>query len=195
MIDRVVSTWFERAGKPVRSGGRGRRSALPGLLRAVMCHVLAVWAVLAFAHGATAATLPEPVRGAGEEPLAPICDAIGASAGVRAEVPEVDHGRFEALPCEGGITFADWPLSGHDNGREAASVRAGASHVPLKPPLDHGRPDGAWAFGFSFPERQAPSIIAAPLTFGLGSSPGHRSAVFRPPLLCGFRARGALRAA
>jgi len=180
MIDRVVSSWLRRAGKPRRSRALARGEAR--LRRLLLCHLLPFWALLAFARGASAADLPQPVAGAGEAPLAPMCDAMGASAGVPAEVPEVDRGRLEELPCEALISFVGWHLGTHEAGPGMATWRDHDPSQPVQVQLDRSRPDAAVGWALAFPERGEPLWLPSPLRTGLDSSPGHRLAIYRPPV-------------
>jgi hypothetical protein len=176
----VVSSWLRRVGKPRRARASTRGEAR--LLRLLLCHLLPLWVLLAFARGASAADMPEPVSGAGASPLAPICDAMGASAGVPAEVPEVDRGRLEELPCEALISFVGWHLGTHEAGPGLATWRDHDPSQPVQLQLDRSRPDAAVAWTLAFPERGVPLWIPPSLEDGIGSSPGHRLAIYRPPV-------------
>ena len=62
------------------------------LARLLLCHLLPLSLLLAVSAG-TAAALPADVE-------APMCDPMGASVAARPDIPEVDGGRLEILPCE-----------------------------------------------------------------------------------------------
>lgn len=123
---------------------------------------------------------PGPSIGA-EEP-APMCDPDGASVVAREDIPEVDHGHFEALPCEAQLLMAGWRLDAPEFGCRAASFDDRGPVPPSPPPMPHSRYEAARELAAPFPERGEPSL--APLDDGDGLAPsrGHERLPFRPPV-------------
>jgi hypothetical protein len=163
--------------------GRCRASS-GGLLRAwrlIACLVLSfcLLCLLSDEAAAALAPLPPPVAGAGELDEAPLCDQTAASVGVRAEVAEVDGGRFETLPCDGLVSLLE-AFEGHGTVTGVLSVhRAGKQPAELE--RDRGRPDATCASVLVYPARGEAWPIAPDRDVGLTASSGHRQGVYRPP--------------
>jgi hypothetical protein len=181
MLFGVMSSWLRCSGEPGRAALRGRGHRLVRLLIVSLLPVCLLCGLSGVAAAADLAPLPAPVAGAGETPEAPMCDPTGASVGVRAEVPEVDRGQFEEAPCEDTGSFMRWALGGEQRGPFASS--RGVPSQPLRLDLDRGHSDAILSLVLCFPRREQPDLAAAPCDVGLGSSRGHRLAVYRPPLI------------
>lgn len=150
------------------------------LLRLLVCHLLPVWCLLAVGAAPAAAAVPAPSPPVSAE-AAPMCDPMGASVPALPEVPEVDRGHFEELPCEALLLMTGWRLDASELGSKAAL------HDPEPQPpqsLHHytSRYDGACDFSVAFPSRAEPSVVGAPLRRGLSARQGHELGVYRPPL-------------
>jgi hypothetical protein len=181
----VMSSWLRCSGEPGRVAlrQRGLRLSRPfWRLIAVLLPLFLLCALPGVAGAADLAPLPAPVAGAGETPEAPMCDPTGASVGVRAEVAEVDRGRFEEAPCEDSGSFMRWALGGEQHDGRAVSSR-GVPSQPLRLDLDRGHADAIFSVVLALPRREQPDLAASPFDVGLGPSRGHRLAVFRPPLI------------
>jgi hypothetical protein len=123
-------------------------------------------------------TLP----GAGTLP-APMCDPDAASVAAQDEIPEIDRGRFESLPCEAQLLLSRWQPDVPEVGRRA--VRCG--DVDPSAPAQHAdtarpHPEGAGQAGDPFPARLEPSLTVFGARAGLRASCGVEPVPFRPPL-------------
>ncbi len=160
---------------PARVASRGA-----WMLRLLVCHLLPLCCLLAFAAG-TAAALP---LGADLQVDAPMCDPAGASVAAAVDIPEVDRGHFEALPCEAQLWIIGWRLDasrGHvgDNG---ARLSDKAPPLPRELQPSRGRYDGTCEPLLAFPVRSEPLVVPPPPFEGLASRRGHASVVYRPPV-------------
>ena len=159
--------------------GAPRGAALRVLLRVLFVQLMpAAWLLFS---ASTASALP--VDSAAGEP-APMCDPDGASVAAQDEIPEIDHGRFEALPCEAQLLLSGWKLDAPELGRKAA--RCGGAEQPV--PADHAdaprpRSEGACQPGVPFPARSEPMRVEYGGLPGLGASRGHARVPFRPPVV------------
>jgi hypothetical protein len=150
------------------------------LLRFVICYLLPAWCcIVGAAPAASAATSAE----APDEP-APMCDPDGASVAAPEDIPEVDRGRFEALPCEAQLLLSGWRLDMPEVGRKAASCRdaepASPVHHTTAPPQ---RFEGARALTILFPTRPEPQSASFGVADEIAPSRGHERGLFRPPVV------------
>jgi len=118
----------------------------------------------------------------GSQP-APMCDPDAASVVAQDEIPEIDRGRFESLPCEAQLLLSGWQPDVPEIGRRA--VRCG--DVEPAAPAQHAdaarpRPEGASQAGVPFPARFEPCLVAFGAGTGLGASRGFEPVPFRPPV-------------
>jgi hypothetical protein len=152
--------------------------------------------LLAVAPGFCAAVTPEVVtREAQEEAAkapadqapaskaAPMCATDATSISAPVEIPEVDGGHFEPLPCDGQAVLSllrSWPREGSI---QLTTARESPPRVPLQSPALNDGNDGIGALSMplDWPERPAPSTLAAYWSGGLARQPGHRSRIDRPP--------------
>lgn len=111
-----------------------------------------------------------------------MCDPSAASVVARDEIPEVDRGHFEALPCEAQLLIAGWRPDAPELGRRAVSVehRESPSPSPDSPPRP--RYEAARELSLSFPERAEPTMAAFVAHKGVAPSRGHARGLFRPPV-------------
>ena len=110
-----------------------------------------------------------------------MCDPMGASVVALPDIPEVDGGRLEELPCEALLLMAGWRLDAPELGNKAAVH----DPEPQQPQSFHhyrARYDGACDFSVAFPSRLEPLALSAPLRRGLGARRGHELGVYRPPV-------------
>jgi hypothetical protein len=147
-------------------------------LRALFCVLLPLGCLLA--AGTAAAAVVSDTTDPSDQ-AAPMCDPSGASVAARPEIPEVDRGRLQELPCEAQLWMAEWQLDAPDfEGLKAAFDHSSPNH-PLHFQLPRSRYEGACDFSVAFPERAEPVIAALPAGIGLLPSRGYRRLVFRPP--------------
>ena len=109
--------------------------------------------------------------------------ADAASVAAQDEIPEVDRGRFESLPCEAQLLLSGWQPDVPEVGRRAARCGdveqpAPAGHVDAARP----RSEGVGQAGVPFPERSMPSLAEFGARVGLAASCGFEPVPFRPPL-------------
>ena len=111
-----------------------------------------------------------------------MCDPHGASVAAPTEVPEVDRGKLEELPCDALIGWVGIKIDFGDS----VSAAAARGSVPAPAPdihLDRERPEGVLPIpSLSLPERAAPRRLQEPAVVGLPPRDGHRDLVYRPPL-------------
>lgn len=169
---------------------KGRRSAgTPGiaarrlswLVRCLVCHLLPAWCLVVLGAGSASALAPDRAPPRSEEP-APMCDPDGASVVAAEDIPEVDRGHFEALPCEAQLLLAGWRLDAPEPGSKAVSLRDGAPASPLQhaqPPRP--RAEGARTEAAVFPSRSEPEVGDFSASVALAPSAGHTRGLFRPP--------------
>ena len=168
----------------VEAASRLTRRGAPGwLVRLLVCHLLPVWCLLALGAAPASAASAAPPPSALQAPAdaAPMCDPMGASVAALPEIPEVDGGRLEELPCEALLLMTGWRLDAPELGSKAALHDS----EPHQPPSFHhyrARYDGACDFSVGFPARGEPLVVDAPLRRGLGARPGHELGVYRPPV-------------
>lgn len=115
---------------------------------------------------------------------APMCALDGTSIAAPVEIPEVDRGHFESLPCDAQALLAlpGWQLREGD--RQWVDARESSHRAPpLSPSMNDG--DGALSVPLYWPERALPSTLASQWCGGLAWQPGHRTRIDRPPSLPG----------
>jgi hypothetical protein len=159
---------------------RERRGSrwLASWVRLLLCHVLAVgWLLLLGAGSASARSV------SGTDVPAPMCDPEGASVDAGEDIPEVDHGRFEALPCEAQLLLAGWRLDAPELGSRAVSCNGTDGSAPSTPAPPPVRYEGACELGAAFPERAEPMPAAFSEREGLAPRRGHARTLFRPPVV------------
>jgi hypothetical protein len=130
----------------------------------------------------TAAAAELPAGNVPDSAEAPMCDPMGASIAARPDIPEVDGGRLENLPCEALLLMTGWRL---DSPELAGRVAVLGDTEPVHPhqvELAPSRYDGACDFHVAFPSRVEPALTAAAHGEGLAPSHGHRLQVYRPPV-------------
>jgi hypothetical protein len=148
------------------------------LLRLLIGYLLPAWCCIA---GAAATAEAATGTDAADEP-APMCDPDGASVVAPENIPEVDRGRFEALPCEAQLLLSGWRLDVPELGRKAASCRDGEAA-----PVHHASPppqrfEGARTLAVLFPVRSEPQSAFWGAGEALAPSRGHERGLFRPPV-------------
>ena len=149
-------------------------------IRVAFCRVAPVACCVLLAGGRAWAAAPD----APEEP-APMCDPDGASVAAPDDIPEVDRGHFEALPCEAQLLFSSLRFDATDSGRKFVS-----SSDTAPAPVPHAAPslaacEGARVFSTSFPTRAEPAAALFGARAGLAASRGFSRGLFRPPVARG----------
>lgn len=112
-----------------------------------------------------------------------MCDPRGASVLAAVEIPEVDRGRVEELPCDALIWMLDAGQEGWDFDGPVALRGA-----PVEPPhlhLDQPRPEAVIALYVTLPQAPEPSQLAFVPSVGLPPCQGYRALVYRPPVTQG----------
>jgi hypothetical protein len=151
-------------------------------LRLLLCQVLPVWCVMVLGAGSASAMVG---AGPADEP-APMCDPDGASVAAGEDIPEMDRGRFEALPCEAQLLLAGWRPDARELGCKALSSSDSDPAAPLHSAQSpRGRCEATCVVSVIIPRRAEP--MAAVFSVGEGLSPrrGHARTPFRPPLTRG----------
>lgn len=172
------------SGQHVDSTARLTRRGSPGrFLQLLVCCLLPVWCLLLVGAAPAAAAVAAPSASGLGAPAeaAPMCDPMGASVVALPEIPEVDGGRLEELPCEALLLMTGWRLDAPELGRKAVLH----DPEPQPPQSFHhyeSRYDGACDFSVAFPSRVEPLLSGAPLRQGLRARRGHELGVYRPPL-------------
>lgn len=135
---------------------------------------------------ARSAAALEPAGAGGRAPSdepAPMCAPDGASVVAADDIPEVDRGHFEVLPCEAQLLLAGFRPDAPEPGSKSVSLHGGeppqpAQHAaPVRP-----RNEGARALVPLFPARAEPHVGEFSTFEGLSARAGHARSVFRPPL-------------
>jgi hypothetical protein len=130
-----------------------------------------------------AAVNAEPAAPEPSALFAPMCDASAASIAAAIEIPELDRGRFEPLPCDG----QRWLELLRSQAREGGIRLIAGEDVPRRSPQPPSLPlaghdsIGAVAMQLDWPERTASSTLEASSYRGLARRPGHPARVYRPP--------------
>jgi hypothetical protein len=157
--------------------GSRRPSPWQGPLRAlrwVLLQLLPAWLCVGLCLASSAA--------AASDDAAPMCDPHGASVAAPTEVPEVDRGKLEELPCDELIRWVGVTIDFGDS--HAPAVAHG--NVPRPAPdlhLDREHLEGVLPIVIlALPERAAPQSLQEPTVAGLPPREGHRNLVYRPPL-------------
>jgi hypothetical protein len=144
------------------------------VLRWVLLQLLPAWLCVVSSLASNAA--------AASDDDAPMCDPHGASVAAPKEVPEVDRGKLEELPCDALIRWVGVSIDLGDSDMPAVS----RGSVPAPAPdvhLDRVRPEGVLPIVIlSLPERAVPQRLQEPAAAGLPPREGHRNLVYRPPL-------------
>jgi hypothetical protein len=151
---------------------------IAALARLLLCRLLPVWCVLTLGAGSASA-----MSTSGDAVPAPMCDPDGASVAAGDDIPEIDRGRFEALPCEAQLLLAGWRTDAPELGCKAAACHDGDSSLPshsAQPP--RFRYEGAAELGVPFPEHAEPVLASFADREGLAPSRGHARGLFRPPV-------------
>lgn len=111
---------------------------------------------------------------------APMCDVTGASVEGRVEIPEIDQGRLDVLPCEVVVALFGWKLA--DLQLEEAALSS-AERQPVPPSTaPHERSIAVLAVSPSALLRDEPGCLSELRQVGLDDSRGHRARLYRPPL-------------
>jgi hypothetical protein len=115
---------------------------------------------------------------------AAMCDPMGASVAVPPDMdlPLVDRGRFEPLPCEALALMLRGEVREAAHGHHAVTGDPERSEQPPRE-VERPRHDGARASVASFPASLEPSNLDSPRSTGLAARRGHHRAVYRPPLV------------
>jgi len=121
-----------------------------------------------------------PELGAGSVTGAPMCDLTGASVEAPVEIPEVDQGRLDILPCEVVAALFGWKLAGLQLEEGAAWLGDSQPAPPRIAPRDSA--PAVLAASLPVVARAEPSLLPALPHMGLEGSRGHRSRLYRPPL-------------
>jgi len=121
-----------------------------------------------------------PELGAGPLTGAPMCDLTGASVEAPVDIPEVDQGRLDILPCEVVAALFGWKLAGLQ--LEEGAAWLGDPH-PAPPPIAQGeRAPAVLAAALPVLARAESSLLTALPHAGLEGSRGYRARLYRPPL-------------
>ncbi len=161
---------------------RARRASLAFVLLAGWV----LWLAGALLLGGSAAAAVVTPRDPETDVPAPMCDPMGASIAAQPDMdlPFVDRGRFEQLPCEAlAFMLRSQLLEAHEQADHA--VRAGDPERPEQSAreLERTRHDCARAFSSTFPVPLAPVLLDQVESLGLAPSRGHHRAVYRPPVV------------
>jgi len=148
-------------------------------VRLLICQLLACCCLWLGAGSAWAA----PSLGSADaEPAAPMCDPDGASVAAGEDIPEVDRGHFEALPCEAQLLMAGWRPDAPEFGEKALHFDDREAPPPRPPEAPRSRYEGAREFSVPFPARAEPLLAVRDGGEGLAPNRGHAPSVFRPPV-------------
>jgi hypothetical protein len=158
-------------------GGPRAARRLGGWLRLLLCQVLPVWCVMVLGSGTASAMVGAGIT---DEP-APMCDPDGASVAAGEDIPEMDRGRFEALPCEAQLLLSGWRPDVPELGCKALSSNDPAAplHSAQSP---RGRGEATCEVRVIIPRRDEPRAAVMSLGEGLSPRRGHARTPFRPPV-------------
>jgi hypothetical protein len=135
---------------------------------------------LGSAQGPAAANAAVPAHEA-DGSAAPMCDRTGASVVAVVEVPEVDRGRLEQLPCDDERWLA--LLGSRARPGECFIGANERAPQPRQPALGGRatRQEASASFQPILPARATPTLLPAIRPSGLMRQPGHPSPIYRPP--------------
>jgi hypothetical protein len=146
--------------------------------------VLAAWAFWLASGGTAMAAAAFPGSNSAADEPAPMCDPMGASVAAQPDLdlPLVNRGRFEQLPCEALALMLRSQL--RETSHADHAVRGDPSDRPEQPAreVERTRHDGAGAWISTFPLRLEPVILEVGESAGLAPSRGHHRTVYRPPV-------------
>lgn len=189
-IERTVIRWTEirRTAIGARRTGTPRTApcwALWRLLRSTLLWFLPAWLLLGASAAWAApahpvASLPAPVAADQE---APMCDVHAASIAARPDVPEVDDGKVEELPCDVLLKLWGWGKEGSlESDGKTIAARHAAPPRPLETSAVPQRPEAVIEVTLLLPDPGPSALLPESLSEHLRGLRGHRSAIFRPPL-------------
>jgi hypothetical protein len=114
---------------------------------------------------------------------APMCGSNATSIAAPVDIPEVDRGHFEPLPCDAQRLLSLFRSPDREGGIHRISARESPPRGPQRAPSVDARNDStaALALQLPWPERAAPSMLAAHSQGGLAWQPAHPSRIERPP--------------
>ena len=174
---------------PVSGGPVSRRGFRPrafGWSCRVLGVLLSLWVWLT-CSSAQAATLAPPAADDGVD-AAPMCDlnATSVAASPDMDLPLLDRGRFEELPCEAlALLQLSYLQFSHLRSQDRSdAAESGAPDRPERLPLEVERVhyEAARTLPSSLPPRPTAVVSREPDERGLLPSPEHRCGVYRPPL-------------
>lgn len=176
-VPAIVLSRFARAAWLLRAAwGRG------GSLLVVLA-ACALWLASSVVLCGTARASEPAEREPEADVPAAMCDPMGASVAVPSDMdlPLVDGGRFEPLPCEALALMLRSDVREASHGHHAVT---GDPERPEQTPRELARPrhDGARGSVATFPCSVEPSTLDSLLSIGLAARRGHDRAVYRPPL-------------
>src|SRR5688572_5117738 len=156
---------------------------LPAWGRLLACAATIVVGSAFLARSAAALEAPAVGAGAPADKPAPMCAPYGASVVAAEDIPEIDRGHFEALPCEAQLLLAGLRPDAPEPGSKSASLQGGEPPVsPQHAAPARPRTEGARALAALFPSRAEPFVGEFATNGGLSPSAGHAVSLFRPPL-------------
>src|SRR5688572_12707682 len=132
---------------------------LPAWGRLLACAATIVVGSAFLARSAAALEAPAVGAGAPADEPAPMCAPYGASVVAADDIPEVDRGHFEALPCEAQLLLAGLRPDAPEPGSKSVSLQGGEPPLPAQhtaPPRP--RAEGARALVPLFPSRAEPHV-------------------------------------
>jgi hypothetical protein len=154
------------------------------LLGSFLLHTRNAWAAAPVRGTALASSAPSGSPAADDS--APMCDVHAASVAARAEVPEVDQGKLEPLPCDALFQLVGW---GKEL-RELADGPSVARHgVPPSEPSQatplSSRSEGVIEQQSLLAGAFETAVVPDARLEGVSASPGHCPPLYRPPVVRG----------
>ncbi len=114
-----------------------------------------------------------------------MCDPDAASVAAGEEVPEIDRGHFEALPCEAQLMLSGWRLDAPEFGCRATSFSDRESPVPHPTPTPRARHEAVGELSVSVLARAEPVLMTVSVREGLAPRRGFGRSLYRPPVAGG----------
>jgi hypothetical protein len=179
---------------PLCDRADGLLAVAPGLCAAVVPEAMAPEVVPPegvtpdlVARGAQEEAVKAPADPASAPKAAPMCATDATSIAAPVEIPEVDRGNFEPLPCDVQALLALFRSPSGEGSTPLIAARELPHHVPSQSPASNDGNDGNGALLVPpyWPEGAAPSTLDSHRSVGLAWQPGHRSRIDRPPSLRG----------